>query len=270
MAQGIADKINSDGLALYADIPYYVGTAGSTPDALSDFSDARKMLNTNKAPLENRKGVWDVEADAKFTQISGLTSVADSGSPAALRNGEIGSVYGIENYMSQAVKAHTKGTLATAGTSGKKILLKDAASAATSVTLDTDDSSLTGTLKKGDILTFTSGTTVKTAVVTANATADTNEVDISVYPALTAADNSEVTIMANHTANLVFNERAFAYVTRPLIAPADKESYTTSFNGLTLRVVKGYDQTTKRTVLSCDVLYGYKTCIPELACRVLG
>ncbi|MDC4242724.1 P22 coat protein, partial [Clostridium tertium] len=72
------------------------------------------------------------------------------------------------------------------------------------------------------------------------------------------------------TANLAFNPMAFAFVTRPLVAPAGVESYVTSYNGITLRVVRGYDMKYKKEMLSMDVLYGYKTMYPELATRVLG
>ena len=44
----------------------------------------------------------------------------------------------------------------------------------------------------------------------------------------------------------------------------------TSFNGISLRVTKGYDQRYKRTTYSMDVLYGFKTVYPELAVRALG
>ena len=269
-AVALAQKINSDGLNLYKDIPYTGGAVGSTPDGLDDLTNARKMLNIQKAPIAPRYALWDPEAEASFLQLDTFVEADKSGTTEALRNGSLGRIMGFENYMSQAVKSHAKGTLATAGTTGKKILLQGAASGATSVTLDTDDSALTGTLKKGDILTFTSGTTIKQVVVTADATAETDAIAISIYPALTIADNAAVTIAANHTANLAFCPQAFAFVTRPLVAPAGVESYVTSYNGVTLRVVRGYDMTYKRETLSMDVLYGYKTMYPELAVRYLG
>ena len=78
--------------------------------------------------------------------------------------------------------------------------------------------------------------------------------------------------MGSHTANLAFHPMAFAYVTRPLIDPDGQgvASYVTSFNGISLRVTKGYDQQYKRSIYSMDVLYGFKTVYPELAVRVLG
>lgn len=270
-AVALAQKINSDGLLLYKDIPYIGGSAGTTPDALEDLTNARKILNVQKAPVAPRYALWDPEAEAKFLQIDTFVEADKSGTTEALRNGSLGRIMGFENYMSQAVKAHTKGTLATAGTAGKKIMLKGAAAGVVQVTLDTDDSALTGTLKKGDILTFTPASgTAKVITVTKDATAADNEIKVDIYPALTMADDAVVTITANHTANLAFCPQAFAFVTRPLVAPAGVESYVTSYNGVTLRVVRGYDMKYKKEMLSMDVLYGYKTMYPELAVRYLG
>lgn len=267
-AVALAEKINADGLGLYADIPYIGGTAGTTPDGLDDFAAARKILNQHKVPLTQRRAVWDVEADAKFTTVDGLVKVNEAGTARALREGEIGRVFGLDNYMSQAVKSHNKGTLAAGGTSGK-ITVKTAVTGASQVTLDVTASAngtLTGTLKAGDILTVGS----KTYTVTEDATAETNEIVAKVYPAITAAADAEVTVTANHTANLVFHENAFAFVTRPLSAPAGVESYVTSYNGVTMRIVRGYDMQYKKEMLSMDILYGYKTMYPELAVRYLG
>ena len=270
-AVALAQKINSDGLGVYKDIIYTGGTAATTPSALSDLTTARKLLNVQKAPVAPRYALWDPEAEAKFLELDTFVEADKSGTTEALRNGSLGRIMGFENFMSQAVKTHKKGTLATAGTAGKKIMLKGAAAGVTQVVLDTDDSALTGTLVKGDILTFTpaTGDAVK-VLVTADATAADNEITVKFTPALTMADDAVVTILANHTANLAFHPSAFAFVTRPLVAPAGVESYVTSYNGITLRVVRGYDMKYKKEMLSMDVLYGYKTMYPELAVRFLG
>ena len=68
----------------------------------------------------------------------------------------------------------------------------------------------------------------------------------------------------------VFHPFAFAFVTRPLQQPSGVESYTTSYNGITLRVTKGYDMKTKTEMLSMDVLYGYKTLDKNLAVKLTG
>ncbi len=262
-AVALAEKINSDGLFLYKDIPYAVGTAGTTPSKLTDLATVRKMLNTNKVPVAGRVAVWDPEADANFTTIDAIVNAEKSGSTAALREGSIGRVFGLDNYMAQGVKQHTTGiTKATDVKVNGKVT-----AGATSLAID--GTALTGKLVKGDILTIKKNNYV---VVEDTADASTNAIaSVKVYPALPEiADDTVVTLISGHTANLAFNPMAFAFVTRPLVAPAGVESYVTSYNGITLRVVRGYDMKYKKEMLSMDVLYGYKTMYPELATRVLG
>lgn len=262
-AVALAQKINSDGLSLYKDIPYVGGTAGTTPDGLDDLAAARKLLNANKVPVSPRYGVWDTEADAALVTVPAIVNAEKSGSTEALREGSLGRVMGIDNYMSQAVKVHTTGI--TAATAVKV----NGAVTAGATQLAIDGTTLTGKLVKGDVLTISG----KSYVVTEDtATAATNAIaTVKVYPALPAiADNTDVTLTGSHTANLVFHPSAFAFVTRPLVKPSGVESYVTSYNGISLRVVKGYNMTYKKEMLSMDVLYGYKTMYPELAARYLG
>lgn len=231
-AVALAQKINSDGLALYKDIPYVCGTPGTTPSKLEDITAVRKVLNANKVPTSGRRAVWDVEADAAFTTIPAIVNAEKSGSTAALREGSIGRLFGLDNYMSQAVKHHTAGTLSAA------VKPKEATKAGTTQ-LTLAATAVTGALKKGDILTILGDT----YVVTADAAAASNEITVPIYPALrkdvTTATN--VTVAGNHTANLAFVAPAFAFVTRPLVTPAGVDCYTTSYNGISLRVTKGYD-----------------------------
>lgn len=260
-AAALAEKINADGLMLYQDIPYFVGTAGTTPDGLDDFANAAKVLDMHKAPLTHRNGVWDSEAMAKFRQLGDLVNAEKSGATAALRAGSIGRVFGIANYMSQGVKTHEAGTASSA-----TITVAAAADAG-----DTEIS-LKGaaafTLKKGDLLTIAGGQ----YAVLEDVSVGTDGTDVSVTPALVKniAVTDTVTACAGGTQNLVFHENAFAFVTRPLAAPAGVESYSTSYNGITLRVTRGYDMKYKKEMISADVLYGFKTMYPELAVRVLG
>ncbi|MCQ2456021.1 MAG: P22 coat protein [Clostridia bacterium] len=260
-AAALAEKINNDGLSLYADVPYVAGTAGTTPDALADFSAAALALDNNRVPTSKRCAVWDPTASAAFKQIPALVNAEKCGTTTALRSGSIGEVFGISNYMTQAVKSHTAGTLAPA--SGN-MTLSEAASASNSVKIT--GTTLTGTLKKGDILTVGG----KTCTVTEDAAVADGTITAKVYPAITASSGATVTLTGSHKANLVFHPDAFAFVTRPLSTPAGVESYVTTYNGISLRVVRGYDMKYKREMLSMDVLYSFATLYPELACRYLG
>lgn len=255
-AAALAQKINSDGLMLYQDVGSCVGQAGKTPSTLSDFAAARKQLNKQKVPVSGRCAVWDPEADAAFTEIDAIVHAEKCGSTQGLREGAIGRVMGMDNYMTQAVKHHESGTMTGSVTvngaheAGSKVLKLSGAE---------------GSLKKGDVLkageyTFAVAEDTDLAVGQVKVT---NEL-----PAM--AGGEQVELISDHTANLCFHPMAFAFVTRPLTAPGGVESYTTTYNGISLRVVRGYDMKYKKEMLSMDVLYGFKTLYPELAVRVLG
>ncbi|WP_424765699.1 P22 phage major capsid protein family protein [Paenibacillus sp. sgz302251] len=260
--EALAQKIDSDLLGLYVDIPYFSGIAGTTPSALSDFANAAKVLNTNKAPMSMRSTIFDPNATAKFQVLDALVGLDKSGSTDALRNGSIGRVLGLDNYMDQNVKSHVKGTVTAGnatGTAGVKTISLAAVAPSG------------GTLKKGDLFTIAGDSTQY--VVTADVTASTTTVaSLAIYPALAVtAAGAAITVVANHAANLAFHKNAFSLVSRPLALPTGgANGYVSNFEGLSIRVTQGYSMSKKINELSFDILYGVKTLQPELAVRVLG
>lgn len=269
-AVALAEKINSDGLGLYADIPYYCGTAGTTPDGLDDFAAAAKVLDNNKVPTMMRHGVWNPDAMAAFRQIGAIVNAEKSGTTEALRAGSIGNIFGIDNYMAQGVKTATSGSVTPGGTGATGLQVKTTISTPNDeVVIESNASAsgtLTGTVKAGDILVING----VSYVAVADAAAASNKITVKLNKKLTATAADAVTLVAGGAQNLVFHQNAFAFVTRPLAAPAGVESYTTSYNGISLRVTRGYDMQYKKEMISMDVLYGYKTMYPEMAVRVLG
>lgn len=261
-AVALAEKINRDGLALYSQIPGVLGTAGTTPNDLAALSAIRKYLNKNKAPLTNRRAVWDVEADAKLSEIPNLTRVSEAGTPQTLREGEIGRLFGLDNYMSQGVLEHAVGATGT--------VLIDGAATKGATKLHVDG--LTTAFKVGDRFTIAGDAT--SYVVTGAGALETADQDIEIAPALqkAAADNAAVTVGGAYTANIAFHQNAIAFVTRPLMLPKGVEAYVASdeYNGVSVRVYRGFNTETKQEVMSMDVLYGYKLIYPELACVYMG
>lgn len=268
-AVALAEKINSDGLALYKDIPNYVGTAGTTPAQLDDFAQAARALDEAKVPVTLRRGVWNPAAMAKFRQVGAIVNAEKSGTTEALRAGSIGRIFGIENYMAQGIKEPTAGDLTPGGTGATGLKANAAVTNGNTIVLvsnATASATLTGAIKAGDIVIVNN----KKYVCIEDATAGSNKVNAKLNENVTVAANAAVTVISGGAQNLVFHENAFAFVTRPLSTPAGVESYVTSYNGITLRVVRGYNMQYKKDMLSMDVLYGYKTMYPELAVRVLG
>lgn len=262
----LAEKINTAGLLLYRQVPTLIGTPGTTPSTVAAFANARKQLNKQKAPAALRRAVWDPEADGEFSKIEKLLSVSDSGSSAALREGAIGRVSGIDNFMSQGVATHTQGT----AISGNKTIVIAAAASKGDTQISVDSAAAAGTLKVGDILKIgdyqynvaedvaaigTTAATVKLAQPLQADVADDAAITLPTY----------VSGKTGYTCNLAFQQNAFAFVTRPLAMAPGVESYTTSYGGVSLRVTRGYDMSYKRERMTVDVLYGYVCCYPELA-----
>ncbi|MBQ4193416.1 MAG: hypothetical protein II650_04085 [Clostridia bacterium] len=250
-AAALAQKINAEGLALYKDIPGVVKEAHEV--SLDDFAEAACILDERRVPAGNRYAVWSPSAARALKQIPAVVNAEKCGSNTALRTGAIGKVFGIENYTSQAVATHESefdGTLTAASA--------HTASDALAMTVTGGGPILRGDLLKiGDRVYTATGDGVQSGAV----------ITVSVYPKVTCAANAAITLIGKHTANLVFHPNAFAFVSRPLAAPAGVESYVTTFNGISLRVVRGYDMKYKREMLSMDVLYAFKTIDPALAVR---
>ena len=269
-AAALAEKINADGLKLYRDIAAHVGTPGATPSTLANLAEVRRALNINKVPAYGRAAVWDPEADTLLAQLPALIASEKEGVSEALREGAIGRVYGMDNYMSQAVCIHTVGSLIAAGAA---LALSAAANAGDASVSITGGGSYG--LNAGDILIIDG---VNYAVAR-NCTFSGGDCDVPVVGGVVKKHSSGASVKyvggkdaTQYTCNLAFHPMAFAYVTRPLINPDGQgvASYVTSYNGISLRVTKGYDQKFKRSIYSMDVLYGFKTVYPQLAVRALG
>lgn len=262
--EALAQKIDSDIMGLYADIPYTFGTAGSTPNSLAAIAGVGKVLNTNKAPTSNRSLVLDPEAQAALIVLDAIAGADKSGSTQALREASMGRILGFDSFMSQNVKTHTKGGYAAladvtaAGTAGE-----------TSVVLTSTAGTSTAKLAKGDILVIEGENYVVTAETSA---AVDGVVTATVYPALKeTVTASDVTFVASNVSNLGFHKNAFSLVTRPQELPlGGANGYIANYNGLPVRVTMGYSMSSKINTISFDILYGTKTLTQELAVRFLG
>lgn len=270
--EAIAQKVDTYLLGLYVDTYKTVGTAGTTPSTVADFTGVNREFDLAKVPLAERRLVFDAYAKDKFTQIASFfeaDKVGDNGT--ALREASIGRKFGIDNFLGQNISAHSNGSVAHTGT-----FAVNGAVSAGATTMNVDGStSLTGTWNAGSV--FTVAGVTGSFVVTANNTASGNAMTgVSFFPAAPAggfADNAVVTRVANHTPNLAFHRTAFAFVSRPLALPmgvGEGQAAIVNYGGLGLRVVYGYDISTKKDTVSVDLLCGVKTLDAARAVRLLG
>jgi hypothetical protein len=121
--------------------------------------------------------------------------------------------------------------------------------------------------------------------VLADATAASNEVDLTVYPSFTASGagktinalplvDKTVTFFGSastqYAQNLVFHRDAFVLATADLedVSKYGAWGARESVDGISIRLARQYDINSDNVPCRLDVLFGWKVVRPEMACRV--
>jgi hypothetical protein len=251
------------------------GTAGTTPFAttISAASDARKKLNKQLAPNDQRWGMLDPDAEANFLALSNILQVDQRGDQGGIVSGTIGTKLGIDWYMNQNITSFTPGTGWVTG-----YALVTAGLAAGAATVTVLNATASGTVKVGDIFTI-AGSSLQYAItaavnVTSSSGAGTHST-FTFYPAAVTAAVSAAAITVIGTAyvvNLVANKYALAWASRPLrqsmIDGHVFQSPTDSISGIALRLE--ISRQYKLETLSYDYLAGANVVRPELGVKLMG
>lgn len=246
----IAEAVDSDILAVGIQNAGNKVAISSTPE-IKDLANIGKALDKKKAPRDSlRNLVLGVDALYKYNTLTEFTDLSASGSSEALRDAIIGKAYTMNTYMSQNVpasSAETAGTitaLKVTGTKGGQEL------AATNVT------PATGKFAVGDKIIINGYIYTVSKAVTATSGSATVKVDEKLVETISTAVDA-MPITKEHS--LGFHRNGLALVTRELELPAGAgKASIASANGLSVRVVYGYDQDTKTDRISFDIIYGVK------------
>ena len=76
---------------------------------------------------------------------------------------------------------------------------------------------------------------------------------------------------SQYAQNLVYHKDAITFATADLLLPQGVDMVSRQVhNGISLRVVRQYDINNDRMPCRIDVLYGYSTIRPQMACRLWG
>jgi hypothetical protein len=87
------------------------------------------------------------------------------------------------------------------------------------------------------------------------------------------AENAAITIAGTASTavgtSLLYQKEAFTFATADLVMPKGVDfSAREVLDGLSMRIVRDYDINADKFPARLDILYGFKTLRPELACRV--
>jgi hypothetical protein len=304
-ATALANVIDFDGLnTLFKDVYQSVGTPGTTPSTNLTYLQAGAKLTDSAAPTEGRVAVLDPTsmvtlANANLALFNPTAQISEQ-----YREGQFASrALGVGAWYEDAnVAKYTTGTY-TASTP-----LVDGAGQ-TGSTLATDGwASGAATLNKGDIFTlagvyavnpvsYSSTGQLQQFVVTAT-TSDVSG-DMATLPispsiitsgelmTVTAspANNAVITVLGTTSPSggtlaatvtsqsLVFQRDAFALVMSDLHRPTSGAEATVVRSkelGVSIRMVQQYQIGTDSEPTRLDILYGWATLRPTLACRVQG
>jgi hypothetical protein len=288
----LANKIDYDGLSEFQNVYQSVGTPGTTPNAFSVLTDAGTKLSNAAAPLDMRKMILNPEASGSLADaLKGLFQSQER-IKEQYEKGLMGLAAGFEIAMDQNVRRHTVGTY------GGTPLVDGASQSGSS--LDTDGWTSGGTtLKVGDVFTIAdvyavnpqsreSTGQLQQFVVTEEVSDTSGAITVSISPAIRAsgqyqtvdslpADNAAITVLGSsgttYPQNLAMHPDAIVLGMADLAMPNGVDMASVASDpdsGLSVRIVRDYDINNDNMPCRIDVLYGYKTVYPELACRVWG
>jgi hypothetical protein len=123
-------------------------------------------------------------------------------------------------------------------------------------------------------------------VVTAAATGSSTAT-LSISPAIYTSANALATVdsfpvaaavvtmlgsaSSQYAQNLVYHKDAITFATADLLLPQGVDMASRQVhNGISMRVVRQYDINNDRLPCRIDVLYGFSTIRPQMACRIFG
>lgn len=285
----LAASIEADALSMYKDV-YQLVDGDAAAIALSHFLTGRQYLNESLTPQDNSRTALLTPTHANKL-VDGLKGLFQDSEAIAkqYREGMMGRTAGFNFGETTHLNTHLTGSAAKVTTYTVNGAVTT--NGASQVTVQTGAT----TFKKGDVFTVVGCNMVhpetkvdmgrlQQFVVTADYAGGAGNLQFA--PAIytsTGRQNVVAAGMANGAAitkvgaganelltnSMVFHKDAFTLATADLVMPegvdfAAREVY----DGISMRVVRDYDINNDQFPCRLDVLYGYKTIRPQLACRV--
>jgi hypothetical protein len=282
----LATAIEADALSMLLDVYNAVDDNAAT-FSYKDFANGRKLLNQYLAPNTDRCATMTSGHVVSFLDaIKGFFNPQESVSKPYL-TGKIGKVNGFDTYENTVLNPFQSGSAAAATgytatlTSGSATVVLAAGAT---------------TFKKGDIVTFSTVNAVdpetkasrgflQQFVVTADYAGGAGNLSVSPTPVSSGAAQNVTNVGAGLTVakvggganavysqSLLFHPEAFTFVSADLIDVSKFGAWGARqvMDGISMRIARQYDISSDTIPCRIDVLYGYKTLRPQLACRVIA
>lgn len=286
----LAANIEADALSMMLDVYQSVNNIGAAI-TFGKLMSSRKVLNDALAPMDNNRSIL-LNTQDNVDLVDGLKGLFQDSAAIKeqYREGSMGRTGGYDFYENTLIANQTTGTAAAA--TGYTVNGAVTANGSTFVVL----SGGANTFKKGDVITFVGCNRVhpetkadtgvlQQFVVTADYAGGGGV--LSFAPAIYTSGGRQNVVAAGiangvavakiggasaiYKPSLAFHKDAFAFATADLVMPQGVDFASRQvLDGISMRIVRMYDINNDKFPCRLDVLYGYKTIRPELACRILS
>lgn len=292
----LAASVDNDVASMYAQVYNSVGTPGTTPATSLVLLQGQQKLNETAAMMEDRYATINPAANAGLVEgLKGLFNPTDVISRQFKRGLITDDVLGYDEInMSQSIQIFTTGTRVSAGTVTNAVVTQGQS------TVDLSGLGANATVLVGDVFTIAnvyavnpqtrqSTGSLQQFVVTASAqaTAGGTIAGVNISPAIYTASNALATVdkfpsagavtafigapNTSYPQNLIYHKNAFSLATADTFLPTyAAEASRAVHNGISMRLVRGYDINNDRAPTRIDVLYGFNAIRPAMAVRLWG
>jgi hypothetical protein len=286
----LAANIEADAMTMYKDVYNQVDNQ-TLPATFTKVLQGRKILVDNLAPLNGRTCNLNTQdnvdlVDAQKALFNDQTAVSKQN-----REGYMGRTAGFDFMENTLWPSHSRGAATSAyvtnTTTGTLPLVSTPVS---TITVATG----TGAAVRGDVFTIQNvfrvhpetkqstgilqqfvvaadyaggggSLSISPAIVLAGAAQNV----IIPTPLATASLSFSGTISTNYGISMAYQKGAFVFATADLVMPRGVDfAARETFDGVSMRIERQYDINADKFPCRLDVLYGYKTIRPQLACRL--
>jgi len=281
----LAAAIEADALSMYKDVYQSIWNGGAAA-TYNKALDARVKLQNALAPSNDRTMLLDPLAMADVIKDTKTLFQDDKQIAKQFREAMVGRAAGFDWGENTLLPSHTRGA-------GDTAYVVNTSTGITSGSATVAVTAGTGTINKGDVLTIAGvfeahpETKVSTGrlqqfVCTADYAGGAGNITVSPTPitstgrqnvVISGAGAGKAVVIAGSASTavqtgLAFQQGAFAFATADLQMPSGVDFASRQvLDGVSMRIVRAYDINNDQFPCRLDVLYGYKTIRPQLACR---
>ena len=283
----LAASVEADAYSMYKDVYNMIDSDGNAIDTY-DILDGRRVLNETLTPMDNnRTAILSSLHMAKLVNDSRALFNDGKEISKQYREGKVGRMAGFDFYETTHATKHTTGTAVSGDTLYN---VNGATESGATITVNTGAT----TFLIGDVITIAGCNAVhpetkadlgylQRFVITANSGANATSLAISPAIVVTGAKQNVTGYPTNGGAisklgggasatldtSMLYHKDAFTFATADLVMPKGVDFGAREvMDGLSMRILRDYDINNDQLPCRVDILYGYKTLRPQLACRI--